>query len=104
MGEQDSTEKGMEDCNGVFADIVKGFLFYGKETISKLLADSTECYPVISKVLHFGRKRRRRPHSLLECFKVPQCLKPYADMDLSIPEIAGTVMVSEEVQKILENQ
>ena len=33
MGEQDSTEKVLEDYNDVFADIVNGLLFYGKEII-----------------------------------------------------------------------
>ncbi|MBQ7065351.1 MAG: hypothetical protein IJN92_00865 [Lachnospiraceae bacterium] len=106
MGEQDSIEKVLKDCNNVFADIVNGLLFYGKEIISQLLSDSTGRYPVISMVLHFGMKCWRPPHtSLLECLKVPKYLKPYADMDLSIPEIAQKVKVSEkEIQKIPDNQ
>ena len=156
MGEQDSTEKVLEDYNDVFADIVNGLLFYGKEIIhedqlvntkdksqykaddtklheqerdiakfwkkrkirialcgienqtdididmplrvmgydgaayrSQLLADNKERYPVITIVLHFGMKRWRRPHSLLECFRVPKYLKPYVnDYKIHVFDIA----------------
>ena len=54
--------------------------------------DSKVCkvrYPIVTLVLYFGMERWNKHRSLLECFKVPEELKPYVnDYRVNVFEIA----------------
>ena len=46
-------------------------------------------YPIVTLVLYFGMERWNRHRRLLECFKVPEELKPYInDYKVNVFEIA----------------
>ena len=86
---------GLENQTDIDIDMPMRVISYdGAGYRAQLLADkdSKVCkvrYPIVTLVLYFGMERWNKHRSLLECFKVPEELKPYVnDYRVNVFEIA----------------
>lgn len=81
---------GFENQTSIDKDMPLRVISYdGAGYKSQLLSDATDRYPVVTLILYFGMKRWKAPHSLYECIRIPDELRPYVnDYKIHVFEIA----------------
>jgi predicted transposase/invertase (TIGR01784 family) len=80
---------GIENQTIIDADMPLRVYSYDGAAYKQQLLSGTKRYPVVTLVLYFGTKRWDKPTSLLDCFDVPEELKPYVnDSKINLFEIA----------------
>lgn len=96
MGEKDIAEKILESYNDVFADLVNGSLFDGRQLSDDELKRP---YPVMTLVVYLGYKSRwNRPLSLRGCLMVPDEIDAFVhDYGMNLYQVAW--MSREEIDR-----